>query len=74
MLSNSNDSLHLPRLFFDLCCQEECTDCYVISMELLEGVEDIEPMHVDDGCVDTQLGTVVVVITIHGWKEERNNQ
>jgi hypothetical protein len=43
-------------------------------MELLEGVEDIEPMHVDDGCVDTQLGTVVVVITIHGWKEERNNQ
>ena len=42
-----------------LCSQEQSCGCYGVSVEFCEGVEHVEPLHVDDGRVDAKLGPML---------------
>lgn len=47
-----DDVLQLARLLFDLCREKKCRRSYTVSMEISKGVKCVEPVHVNDGCVD----------------------
>lgn len=51
-----DDVLELARLLLDLSGEKECCRGDAVPMELREGMERVEPVHVHDGGVDAELG------------------
>lgn len=51
-----DDVLELPGLLFHFGCQKEGGRGDGVPVELAEAVEHVEPLHVHDRGIDTQLG------------------
>jgi len=45
----------VAKVIWYLSCKEQGSRCYGVSVEFSEGVEHVEPLHVDDGRVDAEL-------------------
>lgn len=61
MVGHFDDMFQLSGLLLDFGSEEEGSRCDGVAMKTGEGMIHVEAVHVNDGCVDSQLVTELLV-------------